>query len=67
MPHWSRCRSNGIHARLKAGESPPEWESPTAKRRQKDTDARWTVKLGENHYGYKNQVNVDKQHKLIRR
>jgi len=54
------------NATIKAGECPAEWESQPAKRRQKDTDARWTVKHGENHYGYKNHVNVDKQHKLIR-
>ena len=38
-----------------------------ARAAQKDTDARWTVKHGDNHYGYKNHVNVDKTHKLIRR
>jgi IS5 family transposase len=53
------------NAKLKAGECPPEWELYPAKRRQKDTDARWTVKPGNNKYGYKNHVNVDKQHKLI--
>lgn len=55
------------NAAIKAGTPPAEWEAHPAKRRQKDTDARWTVKHGENHYGYKNHVNVDKQHKLIRR
>ena len=54
------------NAIIKAGECPAEWESQPVKRRQKDTDARWTVKHGENHYGYKNHVNVDKNHKLIR-
>jgi transposase, IS5 family len=54
------------NATLKAGECPTAWDSQPAKRRQKDTEARWTVKHGENHYGYKNHVNVDKQHKLIR-
>ena len=54
------------NALIKAGECPTEWESQPGKRRQKDTDARWTVKHGENHYGYKNHVNVDKKHKLIR-
>ena len=54
------------NATLKAGECPTAWDRQPAKRRQKDTEARWTVKQGENHYGYKNHVNVDKQHKLIR-
>ena len=35
--------------------------------RQKDTDARWTKKHGKSHYGYKNHVNVDRRHKLVRR
>ena len=30
------------------------WEKQPAKRRQKDTDARWTKKHGKSHYGYKN-------------
>ncbi len=55
------------NATVKTGECPAEWEAQPAKRRQKDTDARWTKKHGSSHYGYKNHVNVDKQHKLIRR
>ena len=38
-----------------------------AKRRQKDVEARWTKKHGRSHYGYKNHVNVDRRHKLVRR
>ena len=55
------------NAALKAGTCPADWDAQPAKRRQKDTEARWTVKRGVSHYGYKNHVNVDKQHKLIRR
>ena len=55
------------NATLKAGACPSDWDAQPAKRRQKDTQARWTVKHGVSHYGYKNHVNVDKQHKLIRR
>ena len=55
------------NATVKTGECPAEWEAQPAKRRQKDTDARWTKKHGVSHFGYKNHVNVDKQHKLIRR
>jgi transposase, IS5 family len=42
------------NARTKAGEVPPAWDEPEAKamRRQKDTDARWTKKNHERHYGY---------------
>ena len=55
------------NAQIKAGEVPPAWDEPKAKamRRQKDTDARWTKKNHERHYGYKNHINADQQHKLI--
>ena len=29
-------------------------------------DARWTKKHGKSHFGYKNHINVDRRHKLIR-
>ena len=56
------------NAKLKAGEVPAEWDEEQAKpkRRQKDVEARWTKKHGKNHYGYKNHVNADHEHKLIR-
>ena len=50
--------------RIKAGEVPEDWAAP--KRRQKDTDARWTKKHGKSHFGYKNHIDVDAEHKLIR-
>ena len=34
--------------------------------RQKDTDARWTKKNQETHFGYKNHINADAKNKLIR-
>ena len=34
-------------------------------RRQKDVDARWTKKINETHYGYKNHINADQDHKLV--
>jgi transposase, IS5 family len=47
------------------------WSSKTThrgkKQRQKDTDARWTKKNGQNYYGHKNHIDVDVKHKLIRR
>jgi len=55
------------NAAIKAGETPEGWDAKPAKLRQKDTDARWTRKHGKSHYGYKNHVNVDRRHKLIRR
>ena len=57
------------NAQLKAGEVPAPWDKDDAraKRRQKDVQARWTRKRGKNYYGYKNHVNVDRRHKLIRK
>jgi IS5 family transposase len=37
-----------------------------AKASQKDTDARWTKKNGATFFGYKNHVQIDVKHKLIR-
>ncbi len=52
---------------IKSGEVPEDWADKPAKRSQKDVDARWTKKHGKSHYGYKNHVNVDRKHKLVRR
>ncbi len=48
------------------GAAPKAWKDQPAKLRQKDVDARWTKKNGVTHYGYKNHVCVDVDHKLIR-
>ena len=42
------------NAQIKAGAVPDAWDEPEAKakRRQKDTEARWTKKNEEKHYGY---------------
>jgi IS5 family transposase len=56
--------SRDENKRIKEGEIPEDWD--LAKRRQKDTDARWTKKMGKNYYGYKNHINIDVKHKLIR-
>jgi len=50
---------------IKKGEVPAGWSDK--KKAHKDTDARWAKKNGVAFYGYKNHVNVDRKHKLIRR
>src|SRR3982074_3075737 len=52
---------------IKRGQPPEDWETKPAKNRQKDKDARWTKKHGKSFFGYKNHVNADAKHKLIRR
>lgn len=49
--------------RVKAGEVPEKWSEN--KRHQKDTDARWTKKNNEVHFGYKDHVKVDADSKII--
>jgi len=53
--------------KVKAGQTPEDWEKKPAKNRQKDRDARWTKKHGRSYYGYKNHIGVDKAHKIIRK
>jgi IS5 family transposase len=60
-----RQRNNRDENRqIKEGQVPEDWSEN--KKRQKDTDARWTRKNGKNYYGYKNHIEVDVAHKLIR-
>ena len=47
------------------GEVPNDWTS--AKRGQKDVEARWTQKHGKSYYGYKLHANTDRRWGFIRR
>lgn len=69
-------------AAIKQGRVPDEWEDKPAKRRQKDRDARWTMKRGRVKrlqdgtprgaeimipaFGYKSHISTDRRHGLIR-
>lgn len=59
--------SRDENEKVKAGQTPEDWERKPAKNRQKDKEARWTKKHGRSYYGYKNHIGVDKAHKIIRR
>ncbi len=52
---------------LKQGQIPRSFTDNPNKMRQKDTDARWLKKHNRSCFGYKNHVNVDVRHKLIRK
>ena len=70
-------------AAIKAGEVPEEWKDRPAKLRQKDRDARWTVKFSKAKasedgkkkqrdiaipaFGYKDHASIDRRHGFIRR
>jgi IS5 family transposase len=74
--------SDGEKADIKAGRIPEAWKDKPAKLRQKDRDARWTVKFskakpaGEGRrkqvdiavpaFGYKNHAAIDRHHGFIR-
>ena len=64
VPVPKQRNSREENQRIKQGEIPGGWSEQ--KRRQKDTDARWTKKNGQAYYGYKNHIDVDVKHKLIR-
>jgi IS5 family transposase len=49
---------------IKTGKNPESWSK--TKERQKDTDARWTIKNKKRSFGYKNHISVDVKHKFIR-
>jgi transposase, IS5 family len=74
--------TNGEKRDIKEGCIPPAWADKPAKLRQKDRDARWTVKytkakpneeggprvdLAVPAFGYKNHLGIDRRHRLIRR
>ena len=54
------------NAQIKAGETPERFEANPSVKAQKDTQARWARKNQETHFGYKNHIAIDNQHKLIR-
>ncbi len=65
VPKSRNTRSE--NATIKEGLMPAEWETRTAKKAQKDIEARWTQKNGKHYYGYKNHIGIDVKHKFIRR
>lgn len=73
--------TDGEKREIKEGRIPAEWAKRPAKLRQKDRDARWTVKytkakpsqngaprvdLAVPAFGYKNHIGIDRRHRLIR-
>ena len=65
MPRQRNSRDE--NQKIKNGEIPEDWEKPENAHKlvQKDTDARWTKKGNETHFGYKNHVKCDAESKLI--
>jgi IS5 family transposase len=74
--------TDGEKADIKAGRIPEAWQDKPAKLRQKDRDARWTVKFSKAKpaeegkppkvdiavpvFGYKNHASIDRRHGFIR-
>jgi len=65
VPAPIQRNSRKDNKKIKVGDVPNDWSEP--KRRQKDTDAKWTKKNGKSHYGYKNHIEIDNDKKLIRK
>jgi IS5 family transposase len=55
--------SRDENVEVKGGDIPKDWSEN--KKRQKDTDARWTRKNNQNYFGYKTHIKVDTKTKLI--
>lgn len=51
---------------IKKGDIPAAIKTNPNRLRQKDMNARWAVKRGQYHYGYKDHIQVDVKHKLVR-
>lgn len=66
VPVPRQRNSRDENEQVKAGITPEGWKKRPSKNRQKDKDAHWTKKRGRSFFGYKNHVNVDARHKLIR-
>jgi IS5 family transposase len=66
VPVPRQRNSRDENEQVKAGTTPEDWKKRPSKNRQKDKDARWTKKHGRSFFGYKNHVNADARHKLIR-
>lgn len=67
IPVPQQHNSNDGNKQIKQGETPASWQDNPHKRRQKDTDARWTKKGGKSYFGYKDHICIDVEHGLIRR
>ena len=50
---------------IKQGQVPEQWKEKPHKLAQKDVDAKWTKKNGQNYYGYKDHIKADTKSKLI--
>ena len=57
--------SRDENEQIKNNEIPEEWKKNPHKMSHKDTDARWTKKRDETHYGYKDHIKVDADSKII--
>lgn len=52
---------------IKNGKGDGLWPDKPNKKRQKDVEARWVQKGGQNYFGYKNHIKVDKVSKFIKK
>ena len=67
IPVGVQHHSKEENAQIKAGEIPDSWAEKPHRQAQKDGDARWTKKHDKSYFGYKDHIEIDAEHRLIRR
>ena len=67
IPVGVQHNSKQKNAQIKKGEIPASWAEKPHRQAQKDRDARWTKKRGKSCFEYKDHIEIDAEHRLIRR
>jgi transposase, IS5 family len=67
IPVGVQHNTKAENVQIKAGEVPTSWTEKPHRQAQKDGDARWTKKRGKSYFGYKDHIEIDAAHRLIRR
>jgi transposase, IS5 family len=67
IPVGVQHNTKAENIQIKAGEVPASWAEEPHRQAQKDGDARWTKKRGKRYFGYKDHIEIDAEHRLIRR
>ena len=63
VPRQRNTREENKHIK-ETGSAPEDWSAK--KKAHKDVDARWTKKNKHSYFGYKNHIDIDRKHKIIR-
>lgn len=67
VPVPKQRNSRKENEKIRKGEIPEKWSENPNRLAQKDLDARWTRKNGQNYYGYKNHISIDTKYGFVRK